>query len=149
MKIAAIAFNLLLLAFVVLVMMEEGPSKETSYVVFGFLLVVIPILNIILVALRPGWKDRLPGGSKETPTPTTDGDRSRRASVMNIIGIALNCVLLAFTFWAIADQYPHPDESGVLMFELVAIVTPIFSALVIAKSGAIRKSMKTQGVTVS
>ncbi len=135
MKITSIVFNLLLLAFVVLLMMEEGSSSKTPYVIFGILLLVVPALNLVFITLktkRPEWFGTSPE-EKVADGVDTSGRRSAIPQVMNVTGIVWNFVLLAYTVWAIIDQYPHPDESGVALFELVAVLTPILSAIVFAQ----------------
>jgi hypothetical protein len=38
-----------------------------------------------------------------------------------------NLVLLAFSSWAIVDQYPHPEDGGVIPYAVLVVVTPIIS----------------------
>lgn len=54
---------------------------------------------------------------------------------MKIVAIICNIILLGFACWSVIDQYPHPREAGVIEFELVVILTPILSAIVIFRNG--------------
>ena len=119
MKIVAIVLNVLLIGFTVMVTMTDGPAVQTGYIVFSFMLVLIPTLNVIVIS-RSGVK----GGRYSSP----------RAG-MKIMTIVCNIVLLASVCWALIDQYPHPKEPGLLEFELLAILTPLLSMAVILLRG--------------
>ena len=134
MKIVALACNIILIGFTSLVMLTDGAPKENAYIVFGLLLILVPILNAALISrigLKGGWSS--PHLKQKAP------DEPERISINPSlrIGAAIwNVVLLGFACWAMIDQYPHPEEPGLFEFELLVILTPILSALVIAPRGA-------------
>jgi hypothetical protein len=38
--------------------------------------------------------------------------------------------------WAVVDQYPHPEEDGVIAFTVLRVLTPILSLVVLFRYGA-------------
>jgi hypothetical protein len=133
MKIAALICNIALFGFIALVLFTEGPPHATVYIVFSVLTVVIPILNMVVISTigaSDGWR----GLSPRVVTPEgagKTGDRSSSGIVLKLVTLVSNIVLLAFACWAIIDQYPHPEEPGVIEMSVLMILTPILSALVI------------------
>ena len=129
MKNVAIICNIILFGFTCLVLMTDGISKETAYIVFAVLILLIPILNVlVLLGSRAGggW----PGFHLKIKTleemPQTD-DLSSTRTVMQIGLIVWNIVLLGFICWAFVDQYPHPQEEGFIAYVLIIVLTPILS----------------------
>jgi hypothetical protein len=55
---------------------------------------------------------------------------------MKIVAVICNIVLLAFTCWAFVDQYPHPEEDGLIAFTVLMVLTPILSLAVLFRRGA-------------
>lgn len=104
MRIVAIACNVVLLGFTVMVSLTDGPPTETLYVVFGMLLILVPILNVIVLSRR----------------------RPRNLAVI------ANIVLLGYAVFTLIDQYPHPLEAGFVEYAALLVLTPILSAIVIA-----------------
>ncbi len=104
MKIVAIACNIVLLGFTVLVSLTDGPAREAPYVVFGVLLILVPVLNVVTISRR----------------------RPRH------VAIVANVVLLGYSVFALIDQLPHPQEAGFLEYAILVVLTPVLSALVIA-----------------
>ncbi len=103
MKIAAIACNIVLFVFTCFVMLTDGPAQGAGYIVFGRLLLVVPILSAVVLA------------------------RSSMSLVMKIAAGILNLVLLGFASWAIVAGYPHPKEDGVVAFTVLVMLTPVIS----------------------
>ena len=46
-----------------------------------------------------------------------------------------NILLLGLVCWAVVDQYPHPEEEGVVAFTVLTVLTPILSAVVLFRTG--------------
>ncbi len=117
-RLAAIACNVALFAFTLVVLATDGASGEPPYVVFQILLLATPVMAVaVLAAARRGGAQ--PG--------------ARRASVL------CNLALLAFSCWAIADQYPHPADPGLVPFVVLLLLTPVLSSLALVqrpKAGA-------------
>jgi hypothetical protein len=107
MKIGAIICNIVLFGFTCLVLVTDGPAQETAYVVFGLLLLLVPILNAV-VLFRPAI-----------------------GAVMKIVAGVCNIALLGFACWAIVSQYPHPEEEGVVAYTVLVVLTPILSLAVL------------------
>jgi hypothetical protein len=45
---------------------------------------------------------------------------------------------LVFICWAIVEQYPHPEEDGVVAYTLLAVLTPILGMAVLLFGGRSR-----------
>ncbi len=58
-----------------------------------------------------------------------------RRIIMKIVAIICNIVLLGFVCWAIVDQYPHPEEDGVIPFAVLTVMTPILTLVALIRSG--------------
>jgi hypothetical protein len=54
---------------------------------------------------------------------------------MKIVAIICNIVFFGFVCWALVDQYPHPEEDGVIAFAVLMVLTPILSLVVLFRSG--------------
>ncbi len=104
MRIAAIVCNAVLLPFTLLVLVTDGPPTALPYVVLAVLLLGVPTLTLLVL-----------------------GRRDRREGARNAVVLA-NVALLALACWAVADQYPHPPDPGVVPFTILVLVTPVLSA---------------------
>jgi hypothetical protein len=138
MKIAAVIFNIAMFAFTGLVTLTDGIPENAGYVVFTLLMFLVPILNVVIICRSAAALSWL--GIGPTRNASDAGDKihgsTLTSTIMHIVGIVCNLVLLAFVCWAIVDQYPHPEESGVIEFEILVFLTPILSAVVLFISGA-------------
>ncbi len=120
---AAIIFNVALVALTCLVLATDGAPREVLYVVFGILLLAVPVLSAaVLVGRRLHLRDRAADASP----------RMRRASQ---IGVLCNVLLLGTACWALYDQYPHPDERGFSEYVVVILLTPILSIVALLSGG--------------
>lgn len=127
MKTLAVVCNVVLFAFTLFVILTEGASKDPVYVVFGVMLIAIPIVNVILIS-RMRKNDM-------------DANQDTTARVGVAIG---NLVMLGLAVWAIIDQYPHPDEAGVIEYTILVLGTPILSMFVMLHaSHGFRHRLKT------
>ena len=120
MKIAAIVGNIILVGFTCVVTLTDGPPQGAAYVVLGLLLVLIPVLNVVAIS-RPSL-----------------------GALMKIITVLSNVVLLGFACWAIIDQHPHPQEAGLLEFELLAVLIPLLSAAAAMRKGGGARRLSQQ-----
>lgn len=105
MKTLTLLCNIVLVVFTVVVNLTDGPAKETAYIIFTVLLVLVPLATVFALSrprLPPGWL-------------------SRAVAISNL-------ALMALVVWAIVDQYPHPAEPGFVEFIAVAVATPLLSA---------------------
>lgn len=114
MRIIAVCCNAVLLGFTVFVTVTDGFPQKPAYILFWILLIAVPLLNVI------GFFRR--GRPNVWLTPAAR--------------IAANILLLGFSAWAVIDQYPHPEEPGVLEFTLVVLLTPILSIVAIVRDAA-------------
>jgi hypothetical protein len=115
--IVAVICNVVLLAFTGVVLVTDGVSREGPYVVFTLLLLLVPILSVVALVRRGGNRPDL--GTHDVP--------SSRSTVTKRVAVSSNLVWLAFSCWAIVDQYPHPADAGVIPFAVLVVVTPIVS----------------------
>jgi hypothetical protein len=63
--------------------------------------------------------------------------RSSTSAVTRSVAAVCNVVLLGFVYWAFVDQYPHPEEDGLVAFVVVMMVTPILSLVVLLRGGSL------------
>lgn len=124
MKILAVVSNIVLLAFTLGVLATDGAPTATVYVALTALLLVVPLLNIFAVIDRWPDGDASPGGR----------GRMRRGKLLRLALAALNVVLIAFVCWAVVDQYPHPEEEGLIAFIAVTLLVPLLSSIVLLRS---------------
>ncbi len=110
MRIAVVAFNVVLFLFTGVVLLTDGPSGDIAYNLLAALLLGVPVLTVLSMGPRHDSHTRL-------------DLNLRRATV------AANVVLAVCAYWAISAQYPHPKEDGVVAYMLLVMVTPIVSAL--------------------
>ena len=136
MKIGVVICNILLLGFTCLVALIEGAPKGACYIVFTLLLVLIPILNVVVLARsrKSGSQvnDDVKGRMLEEQSKISSG--SSVSTPMTRMAIIGNIVLLGFVCWAVINQYPHPEEPGVLEYTILAILAPILSVVAIVRS---------------
>ncbi len=111
MKVAAVVCNVVLFLFTCMVLVTDGMAKDAIYVVFTFLLLLMPVVNVAVLLRGAGAAWLRPGA---------------------VIG---NILLVASTVLAIVDQYPHPNEEGFVAYLVVLLLTPILSALVLLRGG--------------
>lgn len=112
---AAVVFDVVLVAFTCLVLATDGASREVPYIVFAFLLLAVPTLSAALLVRR---------GLNRSDRASDTSPAMRRASQ---IAVLCNVWLSATACWALYDQYPHPDEQGFVAYVTVVLLTPILS----------------------
>jgi hypothetical protein len=119
MRIVALICNIVLFGFTCLVLVVDGPPKGASYVVFTAWSLLTLILSAVVIS-RMGAIDGL---SSTSTTP-------------RIVATICNVVFLGFVCWALVDQYPHPEEDGVIAFTVLMVLTPILSLVALLRDGA-------------
>jgi hypothetical protein len=87
--------NVILFAFVCLVVVVDGPPKEIAYIAFNLLILFTPIFNVVVI-------------SRTAVRQTGTAIRST--------AILLNVAFLISSIWAFVQQYPHPEEDGFVAF---------------------------------
>jgi len=134
MKLLTVVFNIVLVVFTCLVLITDGLSKEVGYILLTLLLLFVPIFNLIIIfnsRANNDWLDfHLKRKAAEGRMKTDD--TSIRRPVLKIIAIICNIVLLGFSVWAFASQYPHPKESGFILFAVIVFITPVLSLVTLA-----------------
>jgi len=110
MKTLMVVSNFVFMAFTCLVMLTDGPATEPAYIALSVLLVAVPIITVIAGLANVG------------------------AGVRRAAGIC-NISVIIFIVWALIDQYPHPAESGFVPYVVVALLTPVLSAIVLLLLG--------------
>jgi len=129
MKIAAVVCNIVLFGFTCLVLFVDGLPKGASYIVFTLWLLLTLILNLVVIS-RSGASDGWLGLSMKRKAPEERKKidaLSFTSTVMRFVAIICNIVLLGFICWAFVDQYPHPEEDGLIAFTMLTVSTPILS----------------------
>ncbi len=145
MKIAAVICNIVLFGFTCMVIATDGFPEAALYIVFTlWTLATLGLTALIIsrIGASEGWqvsraqgenRERQPGVGRPHPVNT----------IIRIAAIVCNIVFLAFVCWAIVDQYPHPDEEGIIAFTALMVLTPILSLLVLFKGLSGRLKRKT------
>jgi hypothetical protein len=136
MKLLIVILNVILFLFTCLVLVTDGISKETFYIVLTLLLLLVPVFNMVVImrnGANKGWLDyNLKKKALEKHMKTNE--LTSKIPVMNILAIICNIVLLGVSCWAIMNQYPHPKEGGLLLYIVILILTPILSSVAFAFS---------------
>jgi hypothetical protein len=118
MKILAIICNIILFGFTCLVIVTDGPAQGAGYVVFSFLLLLVPIISAVVLF------------------------RFSMSRMMKSVAVVCNIVLLGFAAWAIVSQYPHPEEEGVVAYTVLVVLTPILSIAALLRSRVRQKEIQ-------
>ncbi|MGB8489778.1 MAG: HEAT repeat domain-containing protein [Bacteroidales bacterium] len=143
MKIVTVICNVALLGFTSLLLFIVGISKVSDYKVFTLLLLLVPILNIVLIfgsqVSHGHWTSKLINKAPEEQGKA-DG-LSKIYPFMKIVNLILNLALLGFASWFVISNYPHPGESLVLTYILLAVLTPVLSliAILISRTNKVEK----------
>lgn len=150
MKIVTVICNIALLGFTSLLLFIVGISKVSDYKVFTLLLLLVPVLNIVLIFViqfsHSLWTSKM---KKKVPEEQRKADElSKIYPFMKIVTLILNLVLLGFVLWFIVSNYPHPGESLVLIYILLAVLTPVLSLTAILKTRA-NKDEKMKRIFIS
>lgn len=138
MKILTIICNIVLFVFTCFVLVTDGTPKETSYIIFTLLVLLILILNVIVLS-RNGTRDGRPDfhmKRKATEERRKMDSLSSMGTVIRIGAIICSIVLFGFIYWAFLDQYPHPEEDGVIAYAILMVLTPILSLVALFRSRA-------------
>lgn len=114
MRTAAVVLNVILFAFVCLVVVVDGPPKEIAYIAFNLLILFTLIFNVVVI-------------SRTAVRQTGTAIRST--------AILLNVAFLISSIWAFVQQYPHPKEDGFVAFVVLMAVAPILSLAVLIRAG--------------
>jgi hypothetical protein len=132
MKIVTIVCNVILSLFTCLVLATDGIPKDFIYIIFSLLLVLVPILSAVVISQSkadnkwPGLQEKKEALTEQRNT----NDKTAGHSFMRVPAMIGNLVVLGAACLAIADQYPHPEEDGVLLYGALVILTPILSLVV-------------------
>jgi len=138
MKTLTVLCNIVLFGFTCFVLVTDGTPKEASYIVFTLLVVLIPILNVVVLfrsRADDGWVGPHMKEKALETQPKTDAISSRSTAIERV-AVICNIILLGFACWAFVDQYPHPEEDGVIAFAVLMVLTPILSLVVLFRNGA-------------
>jgi len=120
MKTVAAVCNIGLFLFTFAVLATEGVSARPLYLALTLLLLAVPLLTSVLL-LRGRMAPR---DEQTAPEPLSAAGTS--AGRVAVIG---NLALIGLVCWAIADAYPHPEESGVIPYAVLAVLTPVLSVV--------------------
>jgi hypothetical protein len=131
MKILTINCNIVLLGLACLGLLTNATPQN---VVITFLLLLVPILNIVLMFGSRVNYSRLTFNVKfKTSEEQKEVDNlSSIYLFMKIVAIILNVVLIGFICWTFISQ--HPGGSLILFLALFVILTPVLSLITITIS---------------
>jgi hypothetical protein len=138
MKIVAVILNIVLFAFICLVLVTDGLPTKANYIVFTFWSLMTLILSAVVILRhrasngRPAFhvKAKTVEEQKKIDAP------SATSTTMRTVAIICNIVFLVHFCWAFVDQYPHPEEEGFVVFTVLMVLTPILNLVVLFRSGA-------------
>jgi hypothetical protein len=136
MRIVAAICNIVLLVFTAFVLVTDGLPMEAPYIALTLLLVLVPVLSLVVI-LRAGASMGLglPTGSEESEGGKKAGVVPPAWNAMRTVTIICNIVLFGFACWALADQYPHPEEGGFIPYALLVLATPILNVVALSRRG--------------
>jgi hypothetical protein len=137
MKIVAMICNVVLFGFTGLVLACDGPPRGVAYIVFTLLALLMPVFSAVVI-FRMGSSEGWLGPREERAVPGGQGKMEGQAPGSTLTRAAAmvgNIVLIGFTWWAILDQYPHPEEDGVIAFAVLMVLTPILTLVVLLRGG--------------
>lgn len=140
MRIVAALCNIALCVFTILVLLTEGVSKETPYIVLTVLLLLVPVVSAI-VLFRGAT---VPRGEVGDHVPARRRDLAVEATIV------VNLVLAGFVGWALVAQYPHPAEEdligmvALIIFLILIVATPVLTLAVLL--GGVRKRIRERQV---
>ena len=117
MKIIAIIGNVFLFLFTCFILVTDGFPKKAIYIVFTVWSLLTMILSTVVI-------------SRIRNNPTSI------SAVLKIMTIICNIVFLICVCWAIIDQYPHPEEEGVVFYTVLMVIIPILNFVVLSCSVA-------------
>ena len=138
MKVVAGICNVVSFAFTCLVLVTDGPPKETVYIFFSALHLLTPLLTLV-VLFGIGTSDGWLGLHRTTKASKEEREIDNPPSVstkMRALAIICNLALLGFICWALMSQPAHPKEEGFVAFVVVSVLTPNVSVVAILRSGA-------------
>ena len=118
MRIPAVVCNVVLFAFTCFVLLTDGMSAGVPYLTLTLLLLLVPILSAVVLL-----RGMMPPGQKAHCDPSSGSPLARRGTAF------CNLVLIGFSGWAIVDQYPHPEEGGVIPYAVLVLFTPVITLL--------------------
>lgn len=139
MKTAAVVCNILFFAFLCVVLVTDGPPTQTAYIVFSLLSLLIPIFSAVVIVrskASDGWLS-LQVRRKTSEEQAKTGGLGSRPTIMRTLTVVCNIVWLGFIVWAFVDQYPHPEEEGLLAFTVLIVLTPILNLAVMLRGGGL------------
>jgi len=134
MKLVTVILNVAMFVFTCFVLIAEGISRETGYIFLIFLLLFVPVFNLSMILSERGHDDWLDFHLRKKASDKQVGTDSLSSGkvVLKIAAIACNIILLGLSCWAFVSQYPHPRESGFILFTAIIFLTPIISLVALA-----------------
>jgi len=138
MRSVAVICNIVLFAFICLVLAVDGLPTEASYIVFTVWALMTLILSPAVISRRgagDGWLG-LPAKSTPSEEQRKIDDPSPPGTAVRTVTIICNIVFLAHFCWAFVDQYPHPEEEGFIPFAVLMVLTPILNLVALFCGGA-------------
>lgn len=144
MKTIATVFNIIFIAFTLMVLMTDGFPVVTFYILITLLSILVPILNIIYFVLsrkRTGILDL-----NHDTSASVENKLIKKDNVSFSIWLAVmifNLIWFIFLCWSFVDQYPHPKEKGFFSYLLIAMLTPVFSFFTIYYNGLMKAESNT------
>jgi hypothetical protein len=145
-----VILNVILVLFTFMIIMTEGGSSDIAYNIFGILLFLVPLLNVVLIS-RMGFFNPARSALRSQDTVAIQGkssDTDTMNGTVRNLAILLNLILLGFGIRAIVRAYPHPEEDGVLEYTILVLATPILSLIVYFRAKVTGKTMEAQGPEV-
>jgi len=138
MKILTIICNVALFGIAFIGLLTRGNSSEPLNLVFAFLLLLVPILNIVFMLGSRVNYSQLPFNVKikTSQQQSETGNTSSGYLIVKIIAIILNLIIVVLLYREFVNKYPNPLNFIVTTFALFVIITPIFSLITILISSA-------------
>jgi len=135
MKFIAFICSIILFGFTCLVLLTDGVSTKTAYLVFTILLLLVPAVSVAAFFRNREIRDWFGFHWKRgrRGEEGRGGSASFAAVLLPVIVLAGNLALLAFSVWAFISQYPHPREEGFVAYMVFVFLTPVLTSVVMVR----------------
>ena len=130
MKYFTVVFDFVLLAFMGFVLFTDGTPSDPMYTFITIFSVFTLIYSSVILLLSKAKKCRFPEFRwKETGVESRAGQASHIYKNSEIIAFVCNVFFFGFVCWALLNQGPHPEESGIVAFAVMMITAPVLNLL--------------------
>jgi hypothetical protein len=136
MRIAVMVLNLVAFLFTSLILMGDGPLNPGADTIFAALSLLNRVFSILMILLTKDGGQWLGfyGRAKALLELKSINRSALMINVMVTLTMVCNIVVFGFVCLHLAEQYNHPEESGVIVQAVFMMLIPIINVLVLSRS---------------